>query len=150
MVHHQPREEYHTADRNKILADIQVALAGYVAEKIKYGITSSGVASDFEKATRLAHDMVWRFGMGTDGVIGDFTAIPKHEISEEIKNSLNKQAQDILKKCLADVETTLKNEWDILEKFVQELIKKDELEYDEIDQLFKQYGKTRMFSSPPL
>ena len=41
----------HTANRDKMLADIKVALGGFVAEKIKYGVTSSGVASDFAAAT---------------------------------------------------------------------------------------------------
>ncbi len=143
MVHHQPREEYYTADRDKIMADIKVALAGYVSEKIKFGVTSSGVASDFEKATQMAHDMVWKYGMGTDGTVGDFTSIPKHEVSEEIKNILNRQTQDILKSCIKDVEVTLKLEWPVLETFVKELLKKDELEYDEIDEIFKQHGKPR-------
>lgn len=144
VVHHQPREEYYTSNRDKILADIKVALAGYVSEKIKFGVTSNGVSSDFEEATRLAHDMVWRYGMGTDGMIGDFTGLPKHEISEELKNSLNRQTQEILKNCVVEVESTLRKEWDILEKFVEELLKKEELEYDEIDELFKQSGKLRM------
>ncbi len=143
MVHHQPRHEYYTVDRNKLLADIKVALAGYVSEKIKYGVTSSGVASDFEKATQLAHDMVWKFGMGTDGTVGDFTAIPKHEVSEDMKNILNRQTQQILKDCIIEVEQTLKKEWPVLETFVQELLKKEELEYDEIDEIFKQHGKIR-------
>lgn len=144
MVHHQPREEYFTANREKMLADIKVALAGFVAEKMKYNVTSSGVASDFQKATAMAHDMVWRYGMGLDDFIGDFTILPKHEISEEIKDKLNAQTQQILRSCLKDVEETLKKEWPILEKFAQELIKRDELEYDEIEQIFKEHGKERL------
>ena len=150
MVHHQPREELHTADRGKMMADIKVALAGYVAEKVKFAVTSSGVASDFEKATRIAHDMVWRLGMGTDGFIGDFSVLPQHELSEDIKNQLNRQTQEILRACMAEVESTLRKEWDILELFVEELLKKDELEYDEIDLIFKDHGKARMFTGAEL
>jgi len=145
MVVHQPREEYHTVDREKILADIKVALAGYVSEKLKYGVTTSGVASDFQKATALAHDMVWRFGMGTNGMIGDFTVIPKDQISNEVKNALNAQTQELLKRCVTEVEKTLKKEWKVLERFVGELFDKDELDYDEIESIFKEYGKERKF-----
>ena len=144
MVHHQPREEYYTVDREKMLADIKVALAGYVAEKIKYKTTSSGVASDFQKAIHLAHDMVWRLGMGQDGMIGDYSSLPKHEVSEDLKDSFNRQTQQILKECMIDVEKTLIKEWNILERFVEELLKKDELEFDEIDQIFKEFGKTQV------
>ncbi len=145
MVHHQPREEYYTVDRNKIMADVKVALAGYVSEKIKFGVTSSGVASDFQKATHLVHDMVWRLGMGTSGIIGDFSSIPQHEVSEQLKNTLNQQTEQILKECLKDVDELLRSEWTVLERFVSELLQKDELEYDEIDAVFKEFGKQRKF-----
>ncbi|OGR83640.1 MAG: hypothetical protein A2902_03120 [Elusimicrobia bacterium RIFCSPLOWO2_01_FULL_64_13] len=148
MVHHQPREEYHTIDREKILADIKVALAGYVSEKMKYGVTTSGVASDFQKATQMAHEMVWRLGMGTDGHIGDFSAIPDNELSEDIKASLNRQTQELLRTCMTDVEGTLKKEWPLLEEFARVLLKKEEMEYDEIDQFFREHGKVRLFQPP--
>jgi len=38
------------------------------------------------------------------------------------------------------VETFLRKEWNILEVFAQTLIEKEELDYDEIDALFKQHG----------
>jgi cell division protease FtsH len=149
MIHHQPKDEYHTIDRDKILADIKVSLSGYVAEKIKFGVTSSGVASDFQKATHFAHEMVWRLGMGTDGMIGDFSSIPKHELSEETKNILNRQTQKILSDCTLEVEQKLRSEWPLLERFVEELLKKDELEYDEIDAIFQEAGKAKNILPAP-
>jgi len=89
VVHHQPREEFHTHSRDKLLADIKVALGGFMAEKIKNGVTSSGVSSDFTAATRLAHLMVWSLGMGTNGFVGDFNSIPKNQLSEDLKKHLN-------------------------------------------------------------
>ena len=150
VVHHHPREEYFTEDRNKLLADIKVSIAGYVAEKIKFGVTSSGVASDFQHATRLANLMVWNFGMGGDGLIGDFTQFQNPRqgadmLSGELKSSLNAQFNQIMKSCLADVEAILKREWEILEIFVEELVKKGELDYDEIEEIFRRHGKARMF-----
>jgi cell division protease FtsH len=41
VVHHQPREELFTHSKEKLLADIKVSVSGYVAEKIKFGTTSS-------------------------------------------------------------------------------------------------------------
>lgn len=152
VVHHHPREEYYTEDRNKLLADIKVSLAGYAAEKIKFGVTSSGVASDFQHATHLANRMVWNFGMGGNGNIGDFTQFQDTRrgsdmLSTDLKNELNAQFNQIIKSCLDDAETILRREWDILEVFVEELVKKGELDYDEIEEIFKKYGKARMFPS---
>ena len=80
VVHPQPREELYTQSKEKLLADIKVDLGGYIAEKIKYGTTSSGVASDFADAMKIAHFMVWRLGMGGSGYAGDYTQIPPTDI----------------------------------------------------------------------
>ncbi|MFA5140339.1 MAG: AAA family ATPase [Elusimicrobiota bacterium] len=146
VVHHAPREELHTRDSSACLADIKVSLAGYVAEKFKYGVTSSGVSSDFKVAMSVAHAMVWGVGMGGDGIVGDFTALPEEHLSEALKQKLNAQTQLILAKAMAEVENTLRAEWNIVERFVSELLAKEELDYDEIAQIFMEYGKR----PPPL
>ncbi|MDP3804079.1 MAG: AAA family ATPase [Candidatus Omnitrophota bacterium] len=141
VVHHQPREELYTFDKDRLLADVKADLAGYVAEKMKYGITSSGVASDFKQAMVIAHNMVWKYGMGEAGLLGDYTIIPESQISEKLKESLNMETDKILKRCLKDVEELLKKEQPLLERFAKELLEKEELDYDEIDSIFKEYGK---------
>lgn len=150
VVHPTPREEWYSRDRETIFADIKVCLAGYAGEKIKYGTTSNGVSSDFHKATILAHDMVWRLGMGGNGFVGDFTAIPESQISSDLKEKLNMETNQIIQRCLKDVEELLTKERPIFERFAQELLDKEELEFDEIEAIFNEYGKPnpRLFSYP--
>ncbi|MBI4395945.1 MAG: AAA family ATPase [Elusimicrobia bacterium] len=143
VVYHHPREEMHTASRDKIIADIKVALGGYVAEKIKYGVTTSGVAADFANAMSKAHAMVWSLGMGTNGFIGDYSLLPQHQISDNLKERLNNETHTILNACAKDVEEFLRNEWVLVDRFAQELLKRDELEYDDIHAIFSEYGKAR-------
>ncbi|MEK7167152.1 MAG: AAA family ATPase [Patescibacteria group bacterium] len=140
VVYSQPREELFTSSKNKILADVKVSIAGYVAEKLKYKVTSDGVASDFKGAMQIAHDMVWKFGMGKNEFIGDYTIIPEAQLSENIKEKLNNETQEILFSCVKEVEEILKNKWEIVERFANELLQKEELEYDEIEKIFKEYG----------
>jgi cell division protease FtsH len=152
MVQPQMKEELHTQSRESLITDIEVSLAGYVAEKIKYGTTSSGVSQDFKNAMAIAHSMVWSLGMGTSSFVGDyniygsdrFSGINVFQLSESTKEKLNKETQDIIHKCLRDVEEILKKEWNIVERFVKELLEKEELEYDEIDAIFKEYGKAHV------
>jgi len=143
MVSHHPREELHTHNREKLVADIIVALAGYMAEKIRYGTTSTGVASDFQKATQIAHAMVWRYGMGTSGIIGDFSVLPQNEISNVLKEKLNNESIVILNNCAERVDKFLKTEWQLVEALARELIEKNELDYDNIDALFKSLGRQK-------
>lgn len=148
VVHHQPREEIFTSNKERYLANIKVSLSGYMAEKIKFGTTSDGVLSDFNNAMRLAHTMVWRLGMGSKHV-GDFASIPETQISEKLKEDLNAETERIFRECAAEAEQLLRNELQLLDRFANELLKKEELEYDEIDAVFKEYNKTK-FSGPQI
>ena len=149
VVYPNPREEWFTSSKEALLADIKTSLAGYMAEKLKFGTTSDGVASDFTNAMVTAHKMVWKWGMNSAGMVGDYTiygasgrsSIDVFQLSDSIKEKLNNDTQSILQKCLKDVEDLLKKEWKITEHIALELLKKEELEYDEIDAIFKDYGK---------
>ncbi len=141
VVHPQPREEWFADDREKILADIKCYLAGYVGEKLKFGVTSNGVAADFQAATHLAHQMVWKYGMGDTGLVGDFTVIPENQLSEDLKNRLNQETNRIVQSCLKEVEDLLSREREIFERFSHELLVREELDYDEIEAIFTEHGK---------
>jgi cell division protease FtsH len=145
VVHHQPREEVFTHDKNRLLADIKADLAGYVAEKLVFGTTSSGVAMDFKQAMFIAHNMVWKYGMADKSFLGDYTTIPESQISEKVKEELNEETSKIFQRCLKDVEELLSKERVILDRFAKELLDREELDYDEIDAIFKEYGKFGMY-----
>ncbi|MBI4656480.1 MAG: AAA family ATPase, partial [Elusimicrobia bacterium] len=96
---------------------------------------------DFKTATMLAHEMVWRLGMGKDGMVGDFESIPGKNRSDELNRVLNWETRDILKEQLTEVENTLRTEWQVVERFVKEILDREELDYDEIAAIFTEYGK---------
>ncbi|MFC1501532.1 AAA family ATPase [Elusimicrobiota bacterium] len=143
MVSHHPKEELHTHNRNKLIADIIVGLAGYAAEKIKYGTTSNGVSSDFKQAMMIANAMVWNLGMGESGMVGDYSVIPKEQISEDLKDKLNSETTQILAGSLVKVETFLKKQWKIVEILAERLIKQEELDFDDVEAIFKSCEKTK-------
>ena len=146
VVYHNPRAEYHTSNREKLMADIKVSLGGYVAEKLAAGTTSSGVGSDFQHAMGVAHTMVWRLGMGSK-YLGDWEMPANSDgahISESVRSELNAETNEILRRCAQDVEEILTKERVILDRFANELIKREELEYDDIEAIFAEYGKARM------
>ncbi len=153
VVHPTPMEEWHSRDRETLMADIKICLAGYVAEKIKYGTTTTGVTADFRQAMNLAHTMVWMLGMGPSGLVGDYTIYREDRamlLSEAIKLKLNEDVDKLLKGCMAEVEALLTKEKDIFNRFASELMAKQELDYDEIEAIFAEYGKVnpRRFSPP--
>jgi cell division protease FtsH len=144
------REETFIEDQKQLLNEIKISLGSYAAEKIKFGITTAGVGADFSNALYTAHNMVWRMGMGKSGLIGDFHALDFYRrtggnplISEEMKTRLDNDTQDIMQTCLKEVTELLKKEEPLLDRLAKELIAKEELNYDEIEAIFKEFGKTR-------
>jgi cell division protease FtsH len=144
VVHPNLREEWYTRNRETLIADIKTSLAGFMIEKMKFNTTSDGVDADFKNAMYLAHDMVWKWGMNDAGMVGDYTLIPQSQISEKTKELLNNETNKIMQSCLKSVEELLKKEWVIAERFVKELLEKEELDYDEIEAIFTEYGKTHI------
>ena len=96
----------------------------------------------FHVAMSLAYNMVWRLGMADSSYIGDYTVIPENMLSESTKLKLSEEVEKILKGCLKDVEDLLKKEWYLLEEFANELLQKEELDYDEIEAIFAKHGKS--------
>lgn len=154
-----PREETKIHTREHLLGDITVSLASYAAEKIKYGTTTSGVYQDFRMAMNQAHRMVWELGMGKSGLVGSYALLAQKYssmgvfrgeasdyLSEKVKEQLNNEVQEILQECLKEADTLLRKEAPLFERFAQELLVKEELNYDEIEAIFKEFGKIR----PPL
>ncbi len=151
----RPKDEVNIRSKEWYLAEIKVSVASYAAEKIKFGTTGSGVSGDFQSALSTARQMVWNWGMGRSGFLGDLSMStgprqqPLSQISERTKEKLDDDVQEILQSCLKDVGEVLNNNRTLLDAFAAELMAKGELEYDEIQAIFDRFGlkpETRILS----
>jgi len=142
VVYTPPKEELHTRSRDMYLADVKTSLGGYVAEIMKTGVSSDGVYGDFTTSMKKVHEMVWMLGMGGSGLLGNFKEVPHEHLSEDLKKKLNGDTNRIFKESLKEVEELLTKERSLLDRFAKELLAKEELEYDEIEAIFKEYGKS--------
>lgn len=152
FVSHLPREEHYSHNREYYLANIKICIASYVAEMMTFGSTTSGVGggsgSDFNTALNIARRMVWSYGMGKSGYIGDYDTTRELSIltgrgdmtSDPIKVILENDTQEILQTCLKEVRDILTQHKDLFVYFAEELLKKEELEYDEIEAIFNKFG----------
>jgi cell division protease FtsH len=140
------KEEMGTRDKIHLLARIKVSLAGHVAEKLKCRAISSGADVDFEHALTTAHNMVWRWGMGKSGYIGNFHALFFEKLqqplmSEDMKSKLDNDVQEIMQGCLKETEALLIKEDKVLERLTKTLLEKEELNHDEIQAIFNECAK---------
>ncbi|MDR1522895.1 MAG: AAA family ATPase [Endomicrobium sp.] len=138
-----PKEELHSENKDELLADIMVSLAGYTAEKLKYNNTTTGVSSDFSRAMAIANAMVWKVGMGNNGLVGNFSVIPKEEMSQSLKEKLNDETISIINSCYSKVEEFLKSNWDAVDALAKRLIKDKELDFDELEEVMESVGKRK-------
>ncbi len=125
VVHSVPREEYILSDSASLYADLLVSMGGYLAEKIKYGVTTEGVGSDFSHAMSRAHYMVWVIGMGESGLIGNYHSLPPNALSDVMRDRLMNDTNALLNKAIKEAEAVLRAEWPIVERFASELLKRD-------------------------
>jgi cell division protease FtsH len=136
-------------NKHQLLEEIKISLGSYAAEKQQYGFTTVGVSADFSNAYYFAHHMAWTWGMGKSGIIGNIHALDFYRfgqstfVSEEMKARLDNDTQEILSGCMREVEELLRNEKPLLDRLAKELMAKEELNYDEIEAIFKEFGKNR-------
>jgi cell division protease FtsH len=138
-----PKEELQTERKEELLSDIMVSLAGYAAEKIKYNTTTTGVSVDFSHAMTTANNMVWKVGMGNGGFVGDFSVIPRDEMSQSLKEKLNNETISIINLCYAKVEEFLKTNWDAVDAIAKKLISEKELDFEELEEVMETVGKKK-------
>jgi cell division protease FtsH len=143
------KDETRKFTKQDALTQIMCGLGGYVAERIRFGYNASGVESDFNNIMSIAHNMVYKWGMGESGFLGNFSVLfltrqsTEPMLSEEMKARLDADVQKILKTCVREVEQILTRERPLLDKLAAELLKKQELDYDQMEEIFKSFGKSR-------
>ncbi len=103
-----PPEDRYNLTRDQILAMIKHAMGGRAAEELVFGHLSTGASNDLQQATRLARQMVCKYGMSDklgpvsygdddhDVFLGrdfmtrkDFSEKKAEEIDDEVSQTLN-------------------------------------------------------------
>jgi len=114
MVHQLPEDDVVSVDKEQLLARLDVAMGGRVAEEMIFGPEhiTTGASSDLEQANRVARDMVMRYGMSErlgKLVIDDQTRLSNGTFQiadEEIKKLLEdsyERTRQVLKEREADL-----------------------------------------------
>ncbi|MEK7211081.1 MAG: ATP-dependent zinc metalloprotease FtsH [Patescibacteria group bacterium] len=135
--------------KKDLLADILAAYGGRAAEKIKLNIQTTGASNDIERATKIAQDMVAKYGMSDLGPrsYGHKTEYPffgkqldsAGPSGGETANLVDREINKILNECYAQAETIIKDNFALFEEFVALLLEKETIRIDELNALFQKY-----------
>jgi len=143
LVSRQPLEETYLRTQKQMVADIQISLAGYVAEHIWFGQVTSGPSSDLQTATLNAALYVGMFGMGRSLISASLDA---DQIETAIGATLGdperrKEIDTILNDCRESVRNLLLKKRKVVEGVRDALLDREELVGDEIEVLMAELGE---------
>lgn len=115
-------------------------LAGRIAEKMYSHKLTAGASSDLTKATRIAKDVITRYGLDEnftqDRVFLQDSKNPMY--NEQLISNLNNRIDKLLKEARKHTEELLTEKREYLDVLATALIKKGMLSNKEIDELFKE------------
>lgn len=142
-----PSEDKRLHKRAEFLADLAVMLGGFVAEKETFGDVTTGASDDLRRCTRLARELVTRYGMSeTLGprVFGEhqemvFLGKEIHEqrnYSEKTAELIDLEVEKLVNGALETTRGIIRKEKMHLDKIAKALLEKEVLEKEEFDALF--------------
>ncbi|HVL78799.1 MAG TPA: ATP-dependent zinc metalloprotease FtsH [Sphingomicrobium sp.] len=145
MVMRLPERDNYSYHRDKMYANLAVAMGGRVAEEIIFGHdkVSSGASSDISYATGLARDMVTRWGMSDalgplqyaeadEEVFLGYSVNRQRNMSDETARAIDKEIRRIVEEGYERAKTVLEENRDELETLAKALLEYETLSGEEI------------------
>ena len=141
-----PEEDKYYMTKGDMINEIRHLLGGRVAEALVMGDISTGASNDLERATKIAHDMVAKYGMSeTIGPLNyssadevflgrDFTS--KQNYSEELASKIDKEVHDIMTDAYAATEKILLERSAELHRVAEALLEMETLDADQFEALY--------------
>ena len=148
---YKPNEDKSYASKLEMKEHIVSLLGGRVAEQLVLDDISTGASNDIERATKIARNMVTRYGMSEK--LGPVTYGANQEevflgrdfnsqknYSEETAALIDEEVKSIITEAYYKAEKILKENIDKLHETAKVLIEKEKINSEEFDAIFE--GKT--------
>jgi len=136
-----PDEDQMLISRAQLLARITTTLGGRVAERVIFGETevTTGASSDLQTVTRIARQMVTRYGMSILGPIALETDNNELIFKGEMSNRIDAEVCRIVSHCEQLATRIIRDNRVIIDLIVERLLDAETLNGDEFRELVEQY-----------
>lgn len=130
--------------KNKMLEEISILFGGRIAEEVFMKQMSTGASNDFERATKLARDMVTRYGMsdklGTMVYVGQdqdsfFGAMSSKTISEATQQKVDAEIRRILDEQYSVARKLIEKNRRKVEAMAKALLEYETIDADQINDI---------------
>jgi len=144
-----PLDDRHNYPRAYLLARLAMGLGGRVAEELETGEITTGAENDLQEVTRLAREMVTRWGMsrriGTVFLGGEQEVFLGREVglrerqsySEQTAALIDEEVQQLIAERYNDVHQLLSEHKEELERIAHALLERESLDEQQLQQLVK-------------
>ncbi len=147
-----PIDDRHNYSRTYLLARLAVGLGGRVAEELEIGEITTGAENDLQEVTKLAREMVTRWGMsrriGSVFLGGEQEVFLGREVglrerqsySEQTAALIDEEVQRQISECYTYVQELLSQHHAELERLAHALLEQEVLDDQQLHQLLKSPG----------
>jgi cell division protease FtsH len=158
-----PKEDRFTRNMAELESDLAMTMGGRAAEKIVFSELSTGASSDLASATKVARNMVMRYGMsakicsisisgGQEVFLGRDWG-KERTYSEKTAETVDAEVRRLVEDAEKRATVLLKKHRKVLDKLAQILLEKEVVEGYELDALLglkpKDEGKPKAPKTPP-
>jgi cell division protease FtsH len=137
-----PEKDHYNWSKKQLLDEICVLFGGYAAEQPFLNDTSAGVSNDLERATKLAHTMVRRFGMSSLGPINldlqqNEWGMGERMYSEKTAQLIDEEVAKIVSDQQRRADDIIRDRHDLIQTVTDALMKYETINSDEFAALMK-------------
>lgn len=142
-----PSEDKYYNTKNKMLDSIVVLLGGRTAESLVLEDISTGASNDIERASKIARQMVTKFGMSDkigpisfgsdhDEVFIGRDFVQSRYVSEHVAAEIDEEIRTIIDDCFNKCKDLISSHMDKLENVAQALMKYEKISGEEFEIIF--------------
>ncbi len=142
-----PSEDRNYISKQHMLDELVTLLGGRTAEKIVLGDISTGASNDIMRSTKIARDMVMKYGMSdvlgpmtfgsdNDEVFLGRSYSQNRDYSEQVASEIDQEVRRIIDEAYKRCEALLTEHREQLDRVAEALIEKEKLSGEEFEAIF--------------
>ena len=155
-----PQEDAKFMTKRQMQHKLISLLGGRAAEEVVLDDISTGASNDIERATKIAHAMVTKYGMskrlgpmmygGDDAEVFLGEELGKNkQYSDKIAYEIDSEMRELIDEAYNKALNILNENIDLLHALANKLLEKETIGQEEFEAIFDKYTKTRIHENEP-
>jgi cell division protease FtsH len=147
-----PTHDKYLSKRSELVDQLAMLLGGRTAEELIFADPTTGAANDIEKATSIARRMVMEYGMSdelgpmqygrpTSEVFLGRDYARQQDYSDQVAAFIDAEVRKLITAAHEEARTVLERHRDAMERMVAELLEKETVDRDRVDEIFDDVPK---------